>query len=158
MYGCESWTIKKAEHRRMDTFELWYWRSLRVHSTTETQSVNPKGSHSWLFIGGTDAEAKTPILWPPEVKNWLTGKDPEAGKDWRREEKGTAEDEMGGWHHRLNGHELGQTPGDSEGQGSLACCSPWGRKEPDTTEQLNWTDKKEQIGVSSREVDEPRVC
>ena len=98
----------------------------------EIQPVNPKGNQSWRFIGRTDAEAETPILWPPDVKNWLNGKDPEAGKDWRQEEKGTIEDEMVGWHHWLNGHEFEQTPGDSEGQASLVH-SPWGCKEPDTT-------------------------
>ena len=106
----------------------------------EIQPVNPKGNQSWIFIGRTDAEAETPVLWPPDVKNWLIGKDPDAGKDWRREEKGTTEEGMVGWHHWLNRHEFEQTPGDVEGQGSLVCCSPWGRKESDMTEQLNWTD------------------
>ena len=87
-----------------------------------------------MFIGSTDAEAETPILWPPDAKNQLIGKDPDAGKDRRWEEKGTTEDEMVGWHHGLNGHGFEQTLGDSGGQGSLACCSPWGRKELDTTE------------------------
>ena len=91
----------------------------------EIQSVNPKGNQSWLFIGRTDVEAEPPILWPPDVNNWLIWKDPDAGKDWRQEEKGTTEDDMVGWHHRLNGHEFEQIPGDSEGQGSLACYSPW---------------------------------
>ena len=103
------------------------------------QPVNPKGNQSWLFFGKTDAEAETPILWPPDVKNWLTVKDPGAGKDWRQEEKGTTEDEMVGWHHQLDGHESEQAPGVGEGQGSLVCFSPWGRKKLDTTE-LNWTD------------------
>ena len=86
------------------------------------QSVNPKGNQSLIFIGRTEAEAETPILWPPDVKNWLTGKEPDAGKDWRREEKGmTSEDEMVGWHHRCNGHEFKQTPGAGDGQGSLSC-------------------------------------
>ena len=104
MYGGESWTIKKAEHRRTDAFELWCWRS--PLDCKEIQPVHPKGNQSWIFIGRTDAEAETPILWPPTVKNWLIWKDPDAGKDWRREEKGTTEDEMAGWHHQLNGHEL----------------------------------------------------
>ena len=93
---------------------------------TEIQPVHPKGNQSWIFIGRPDAEAEAPILWPPDVKNWLTGKDPGAWKDWRQEEKGTTEDEMVGWHHRLNGHEFEQALGDGEGQESLACCSPWG--------------------------------
>ena len=93
---------------------------------------------SKLNIGRTDAETEAPILWPPDAKNWLTGKDPVAGKDWRWEEKGKTEDEMVGWHHQLDGHEFEQAPGDGEGQGSLACCSPWGRRESDMTEGLNW--------------------
>ena len=100
----------------------------------EIQPVHPKGDQSWVFIGRTDAEAETPILWPRDAKNGFIGKDPDAGKDGRQEEKGTTEDEMVGWHHRLNGHEFEQAPGDGEGQGSLACCSPWGHKEMDTTE------------------------
>ena len=97
----------------------------------------PKGNQSWMFIGRTDAEAETPILWPPGVKNWLIGKDPDAGKDWRQEEKGITEGEMVGWHHRLDGHEFEQAVGVGDGQRGLACCSPCGRKESDTTEQLN---------------------
>ena len=103
----------------------------------EITPVNPKGSQSWIFIGRTDAEAETPILWPPDMKSWLTGKDPSAGKDWRQEEKGTTEDEIVGWHHWPNGHEFEQTPGDRERQGSLACCSPWGHKKLDMTKQWN---------------------
>ena len=110
--------------------------------SNEIQPVHPKRNQSWIFIGRTDAEAETPILWPPDVKSWLIGKDPDAGKDWRQEEKGTTEDEMVGWHHQLNGHEFEQTPGVGDGQGGLACWSPWGRKELDTIEQLNWTDWK----------------
>ena len=99
----------------------------------EIKLVNPKGNQSWMFIGKIDAEAETPILWLPDVKNWLTEKDPDAGKDWSREEKGTTEDEMAGWHHRLDGHEFEQAPGDGDGQGSLVGCSPWSRKESDTS-------------------------
>ena len=104
----------------------------------EIHPINPKGNQSWIFIGRTNAEAEAPILWPPDVKNWLIWKDPDAGKDWRQEEKGTTEDEMVGWHHWLNGHEFEQTLGDDEGQGGLACCSPWGHKELNMTEWLNW--------------------
>ena len=100
----------------------------------ETQPINPKGNQSWIFIGRTDAEA--PKFWAPDVKSWLTGKNPDAGKDWRREEKGTTEDEMVGGHHWLNAHEFEQTRGDGEGQRGLACCSPWGHKESNMTEQL----------------------
>ena len=97
----------------------------------EIKWINPKGNQSWILIGRTDAEAETPILWPPDVKNWLI-EDPDARKDWRQEEKGTTEDEMVGWHYQLNGYEFEQTLGDSERQGSLACCSPWSRQESDT--------------------------
>ena len=104
----------------------------------EIKPVNPKGNQSWIFIGTADAEAEAPILWPPGVKNWLTGKNPDAGKDWRWEEKGTTEDKMVGWYQWLDGHEFEQAPGVGGGQGILVCCSPWGPEELDTTEQLNW--------------------
>ena len=107
--------------------------------------VNPKGSQSWIFIGRTDAEAETPILWPPDVKKCLIGKDSNAGKDWRQEEKGMTEDEMVGWHHWLIGHEFEQTPGDSEGQGSLSFLTPWSCKESDMTE---WLSNKNEIIVN----------
>ena len=106
----------------------------------EIQPIHSKRDQSWVFIGRTDAEAETPILWPPDVKNRLIWKDSDAGKDWRWEEKGTTEDEMVGWHHWLNGHEFEKGPGVGEGQGSLACCSPCGCKESDTTERLKWTE------------------
>ena len=109
----------------------------------EIQPIHPKGDQSWVFIGRTDAEAETPILSLPHVKGWLIGKDPDVGEDWRWEEKGTTENEMVGWHHRLNGHEFGWTLGVGNGQGGLACCSPWGCKESDTTERLNWTELKQ---------------
>ena len=95
---------------------------------------------SWVFIGRTDVEAETPILWPPDVKSWLIWKDPDAGKDWGQEEKGMTEDEMVGWHHWLDGHGFGWTPGVGDGQGGLVCCGSWGCKESDTTEWLNWTE------------------
>ena len=104
----------------------------------EIKPVNPKGNQSWIYIRRTDAEAETPILWLPDAKNWLIGKDPDAGKDWRQEEKGMMEGEMVGWHHWLDGHEFEQAPGVGNGQGSLACCSPWDHKESDMTERLNW--------------------
>ena len=142
MYGCESWIIKKAEHRRIDAFELWCWRRLFESplDCKEIQPVHPKGDQSWVFIGRTDIEAETPIFWPPDVKNWLIWKDPDAGKDWGQEEKGTTEGETVGWHHQLNGHGFGWTPEVGDGQGCLACCSPWGCKESDMTERLNWTE------------------
>ena len=104
----------------------------------EIQPVHPKADKSWVFIGRTDAEAETPRLWPPDAKSWLTVKDPDVGKDWGWEEKETAEDGMAGWHHQLNGHEFGWTPGVGDGQGGLACHSSRGRKKLDRTEQLNW--------------------
>ena len=111
-------------------------------SCKEMKPVNPKGNQSLIFIGRTDDEAEALILWPSDAKSRLIGKDLDAGKDWRQEEKGTTEDEMVGWHHWLNGHEFEQALGDGKGQGSLVCCSPWGHKESDTTEQLNWTEGK----------------
>ena len=134
MYGCESWTIEKTECRRIDAFELWCWRRcLRVPWTARKSNQgspkgDTKGNQSWIFIGRTDAETETPILWPPDTTNWLIWKDLAAGKDWRQEEKGMTEDEMAGWHHQFNGHELGPSPGDSKRQGSLTCCSSQVRK------------------------------
>ena len=142
MYGCQSWTVKKAERWRNGAFELWCWRRLlRVPWTVRrsNQSILKEISWSWIFTGRSDVEAETSVLWPPDVKNWLIWKDPGAGKYWRWE-KGTTEDEMVGWHHRLNGHEFEWTPGVGDGQESLTCCSPWGHKGLDTTEWLNWTE------------------
>ena len=137
IYGCESWTIKKAEHQRIDAFDLWYWRRLLRVPCKEIQPVHLKGNQFWIFVVRTDAEAETPILWPPDAKNDLIWKDPDAGKGWRQEEKGMTEDEMVGWHHWLNGHEFEWNLGVGDGQVSLACYSPWGCKESDTIE-LNW--------------------
>ena len=136
MYRCESWTIKKVDLWRTDAFELWCWRRLlRVPWSTRISNQSILKEKPWIFIESTDAEA--PILWPPDVKSWVTGKDLNAGKDWGQEEKWVTEDEVVGWHHQLNGHAFEQTPGDGERQGNLACCSPWGHKESDTTERLN---------------------
>ena len=127
LYGCESWAIKKAELRRIDCF----WTVVLEKTlespldSKEIQTVNPKGNQSWMFTGRTDAETETPILWPPDAKNQLLWKDPDAGKDWRWEEKGMTKDEMVGWRHRLDGHEFEYAPEAGGGQGSLACCSPW---------------------------------
>ena len=115
------------------------WESLGLQGDPTSPS---KGNQSWIFIGRTDAEAETPILWPPDANSWLIGKDSDAGRDWGQEEKGTTEDEMAGWHHRLNGHEFGWTLGAGDRQGGLVCCDSWGRKNSDTTEQLNWTELK----------------
>ena len=142
MYGCEIWTIKKAECRRIDAFELWYWRRLlgvpwtaRKSNQLILKEISPEYS-----LGRTDVQAETPVLWPTDAKSWLIWKDPDDGKDWRQEKKGTGEDEIVGWHYWLNGHEFGWTPGAGVGQGGLVCCDSWGRKESDTTEWLNWTE------------------
>ena len=121
----------KISRSTLSCFFKTVWRNNII------KPVNPKGNQLWIFFGRTDAEAEAPILWPPYVKSQLTVKEPDAGKDWRQEEKGTTEDEMVVWHHRLNGHKFEQTLGDGDGQGSLACCSPWGCKESDMTEWLN---------------------
>ena len=124
----------------------WFWIVVLEKTlespldSKEIQPVHPKGDQPWVFIGRTDVEAETPILWPPDAKSWLIGKDPDAGKDWGQKEKGMTEAEMVGWHHWLNGHGFRWTPGVGDGQGGLACCSSWGCKELDTTERLNWID------------------
>ena len=110
--------------------------------STGIKPVHPKGNQPWIFIGRTDTETEAPILWPPDVKSRLIEKDPDAGKGWRQEEKGTTEEEMVGWHHHLDGHEFEQAPRVGDRQGSLVCCSPWDRKESDMTERLNWTELK----------------
>ena len=126
----------------------WFWAVVLEKSlaspldSKEIHQIHPKRDQSWVFIGRTDVEAETPTLWPPDVKTWLIGKNPDAGKDWGQEEQGTTEDEMGGWHHRLSGRGFGWTLGVSDGQGGLVCCDSWGRKELDTTERLNWTEGK----------------
>jgi len=142
MYGCESWTVKKAECRRIDAFELWCWRRvLRVPWTARrsNQSILKEISPG-ISLEGMMLKLKTPVLWPPHVKSWLIGKDSDAGRDWGQEEKGTTEDEMAGWHHWLDGRESEWTPGVGDGQGGLACCDSWGRKESDMTERLIWSD------------------
>ena len=145
MYGCESWTVKKAESWRIDALTVVLKKILESPlNSKEIKPVNPKGNQSWIFIGRTDAEAETPIRWPPAVKSWLIWKYPDAGKDWGQAEKGTTEDEMAGWH------EFEQTLRDSEGQGSLACCSPWGRKESDKTEWLKNKQQRERVTLQWR--------
>ena len=136
----------KLDYKESWVPKNWYFWTVVLEKTLESplgnkeiHLVHPKGNQSWVFVGRTDAEAETPILWPPDMKNWLLGKDHIARKDWRWEEKGMRENEMVGWHHQLDGHEFEHTLGVGDGQGSLACYSPWGCKEPDMTEQLNWT-------------------
>ena len=144
VYGCERTPLNYKESWVPKNWCFW---TVVLEKTLESpldckeiQPVHPKGDQSWVFFWRTDAKAETPILWPPDVKNWLIGKDPDARKDWRQEEKGTTEDEVAGRHHWLDGLHFEQAPGVGDGQGSLACWSTWGCKESDTTEQLNWTD------------------
>ena len=126
----------KAEHWRIDALELWCWRTLESPlDCKEFNPINSKGNRSWIFIRRSDAEA--PILWPSDAKSWLIRKDPDGGKVWRQEEKGLTEDEIVEWYHWLNWHEFEHAPGDGEGQGNLACCSPWGRKSQ--TRLSDWT-------------------
>ena len=133
----------ELDHKESWAPKNWHFWTVVLEKTLESavdckeiKPVHPKGNQSWIIIGRADAEAEAPILWPPNMKSWLTGKDLDAGKDWRQE-NGTTEDEMVGWHHWLSGHEFEQAPGDGKRQGSLACCSPSGRKELDMTNQLN---------------------
>ena len=134
----ESWVLKN-----------WCFWTVVLEKTLESsldckefQTVHSEGDQPWVFFGRTDAKAETPVLWPPHAKIWLIGKDPDVGRDWGQEEKGTTEDEMAGWHYRLDGHEFGWTLGVGDGQGGLVCCDSWGCKELDTTEWLNWTELK----------------
>ena len=138
MYGCENWTVKKDERWRIDVFALLCWRILlwvpwivRRSNQSILKEISPGCSLEGLML-----------LWPPHVKSWLIGKDCDAGRNWGQEEKETTQDEMAGWHHWLDGHESEWTPGVGDGQGGLACCDSWGRKESDTTERLNWTKQK----------------
>ena len=138
-YGFSSSHVWMWELRYKESWALknWCFSTVVLEKTLEhpldSQPIHPKGNQFWIFIGRTDVEAETPILWPPDVKSWFIWKDPDVGKDWRQE-KGTTEDDMVGWHHQLNGYEFEQAMRDGEGQGSLMCCSPWGCKELDTTE------------------------
>ena len=145
MYGCESWTIRKLRTEELMLLNCGVgedsWESLGLQGD---QPVNPKENQPWIFIGRIDIEAEAPILWLPDVKNWLIWKDPDAGKDWKQEEKGPTEDEMVGWHHCFNGHEFEQAPG-VEGQGSLVCCSPRAQ-----TGLSDWTELNRGKGLKHR--------
>ena len=150
----------KTECWRTDAFELWCWRRLlrvlwtaRRYNQSILKEISPGCS-----LEGLMAEAETPVLWPPHVKSWFIGKDSDAGRDWGQEEKGTTEDEMAGWHHWLDGCELEWTPGDGDGQGGLVCCSSWGRKESDMTEQLNWNELNEWCSNKTKYADYRVKC
>ena len=139
----------ELDYKKSWVLKNWCFWTMALEKTLESpmdcneiQPVYSKGDHSWVFFGRNDVKAETPVLWLPHAKSWLIGKDSDAGRDWGQEEKGTTEDEMAGWHHRLNGHEFGWTPGVGDGQGGLACCNSWGHKELDRTERLNWTEWK----------------
>ena len=145
----------ELDHKQSWALNNWCFWTVVLEKTLEglldckeIQPAHPKGNQSWIFIGMTDAEAETPILWPPDVSNWLIWKYHDAGNDWRWEEKRTTEDEMVGRHHRLDGHEFEQTQGVGDGQGSLACCSPWGSKSQ--TRLSNWTELKMQYVFHSQ--------
>ena len=145
MYGCESWSIKKAERWRIDAFELGCWRRLLRVPWTGKRS-------NWLILKEISPEYSLEglmlklKLWLPDLKNWLIGKDPDAGKDWGQEEKGMTKDEMVGWHHRFDGHEFEQALGGDDGQGSLVCCSPWDcRVRHDWVTELNWTSLQKKL-------------
>ena len=152
-YGFTSSHVWMWDHKESWAPKNWCFWAVVLEKTLKSpvdckkiKPIYPKGNQSWIFIGRTDAEAEAPVLWPPDVKNWFIGKDPDAGKDWRWEEKGTTEDEMVGWHHRLHGHEFEQALWVGDGQRSLENCSPWGHKESDTTERLNWTELMGLVG------------
>ena len=145
LYGCESWTIKKAEHQRIDAFELWCWgRLLRVPwSARRSKQSILKEISPGISFGRNDAKAETPVLWSSHAKCWLIGKDSDAGTDRGQEKKGTTQDEMAGWHHRLDGCESEWTTGVGDGQGGLACCDSWGRRvRHNWVTELNWTELK----------------
>ena len=150
-----TWDYKEGWVPKNWCFWTVMWkRLLRVPWTARrsNQSILKEISPAWVFIGRTDVEAETPILWPPDAKSWLIWKDPDAGKDWGQEEKGTTEDEMVGWHHQLDRRGFGWTPGVGDGQGGLACCGSWGHKELDTTERLNWTEPPRKPSTSGLNV------
>ena len=143
MYGCESWTVKAECQKNWCFWTVVLEKTLeRPLDYKEIQPVHPKGNQSWVFFRRNVAKTETPVLWPPHAKSWLIGKDSDAGRDWGQEEKGMTEDEMAEWHHWLDGGESEWTPGVGDGQGGLARCDSWGRKESDTTERLNWIELK----------------
>ena len=149
----------ELDHKERWVQKNWCFWTVVLEKTLESplkckeiQPVHPKGDQSWTFIGKTDAKAETAKLWPPDAKSWLIWKDLDAGKDWRQEEKGATEDDMVEWHHQLNGHGFGGNPGVGDGQGGLVCCSSWGLKESDTTEQRHWTEVNASTVENSTEI------
>ena len=160
-FFCSHVWMWEFDHKEYWALKNWCFWTVVLEKTLESpldykeiQLVHPKGDQSWVFIGRTDAKSETPILWPPDAKSWLIGKDPDAGRVWGQE-KGMTEDEMAGWHHQLDGHESEWTPGVGAGQGGLACCDSWGRKESDTTERLNWTELNSSAGLLEPYLDIP---
>ena len=140
----------ELDHKEGWTMKNWSFWTIVLEKTLESlldckeiQPVHSKGDQPWDFFGRNDGKAETPVLWPPHAKSWLIGKDSEAGRDWGQEEKGTTEDEMAGWHHRLDGREFEWTPGFGDRQGGLACCDSWVCKELDMTERLNWMEQRQ---------------
>ena len=157
-WSCMDWELDYKESWALKNWCFW---TVVLEKTLESpldskeiQPVHPKGDQSWVFIGRTDVETETPVLWPPDEKSWLIWKDPYTGKDWGQEDKGMTEDKMAGWHHRLNGHGFGWTLGVGDGQGDLACCSSLGCKESDTTEEMNWTELSYKIKGKRKFIDE----
>ena len=155
MYGCESTHVQmwELDHKEGWKLKNWCFWTVVLEKTLKSpldskviKSFNPKGNQPWIFIGRTDAEAKAPVSWPHDAKSWLIGKDTDAGKDWRQEERGNTDNKMVGWHHWLNGHEFEPIPWDGKGQGNLVCCSLWGCKESDTTERMNNNKKYHRLG------------
>ena len=155
-YGFSSSHVQiwELDHKEGWAPKNWHFQTVVLEKTLkspldckEIKPINPKGNQPWIFIGRTDAEAKAPTLWLPDVKSWLIGKDPDVGKDWGREKKGMREDEMVGWHHWLNGHDLSKLQ-DSKGQGGLVCCGPWGRRESDTTRVIEQQNNKRSLPTS----------
>ena len=143
VYGCESWTIKSWVPKNWCFWTVVLEKTLESPlDCKEVQAVHPTGDQSWVFIARTDVEAETPKLWPPDTKSWPIWKNSDARKDWGQEEKGATEDEMVGWHHRLDRHGFGWTPGVGDGQGGLACYGSWGHKQSEMTERLNWTEER----------------
>ena len=149
IYGYESWTVKKAERWSIDAFELWCWRRLLKSplDCKEIQPVHSEGDQPWNFFGRNDAQAETPVLWPPHTKSWLIGKDSDAGRDWGQEEKGTTEDEMAGWHHRVDGHEFEWTPGAGDGREAWRAAILGVAKS--RTQLSNWTELNWWLPVGS---------